>query len=148
MKIPEENLQKNLPKHRVSTGLFTLPICIDSYDNLKKLTPDFNKIEKLCKEINVGSFHVFTFDTLEKTSLYHARNFAPVYGVNEDPVTGTANGAVCAYLKQYGDLTETLIVCEQGDCIGRPGRVHVDLSKETMLVGGNAAIEKPRMVTV
>jgi trans-2,3-dihydro-3-hydroxyanthranilate isomerase len=93
--ISSDNIDDSLPKQIVSTGLFTLPICIRSFDILKKVKPDFEKIKKICKKINVGSFHLYTFDIQEKDLLYHARNFAPLYGVNEDPVTGTANGAVC-----------------------------------------------------
>ena len=90
------NLRGDFPLQAVSTGLFTLPIVVSSFSVLKHLEPDFDRIKSLCKQIDVGSFHVITFDTIDSTSLYHARNFPPCYGINEDPVTGTANGAVCS----------------------------------------------------
>lgn len=62
--------------------------------------------------------------------MYHARNFAPVYGVNEDPVTGTANGAVSSYLVKHKIIGKNNFICEQGDIIGRPGRVFVEIRND------------------
>ena len=140
LKISPDDIDTTLPCQAVSTGLFTLPICVKSFDILKNMKPDFNKIEKICNKNNFGSFHVFTLDTKEPDSTYHARNFAPVYGINEDPVTGTANGAVCSYLLKNGIIKGNNFVCEQGDIIGRPGRVHVEITEDVVKVGGIAKI--------
>jgi PhzF family phenazine biosynthesis protein len=140
LRISKEDIDDTLPKQKVSTGLFTLPICIKSYDVLESIKPDFDEIKNICKDLGVGSFHLFTFDTLEPKSVYHARNFAPVYGVNEDPVTGTANGAVCSYLVKNKIVKGNSFVCEQGDIIDRPGRVFVEVNDESIRVGGRAVI--------
>jgi Predicted epimerase, PhzC/PhzF homolog len=48
--------------------------------------------------------------------LIHGRMFSPASGINEDPVTGNANGPLGAYLVKYnlvptsGDLFEFSIV--------------------------------------
>jgi PhzF family phenazine biosynthesis protein len=112
------------------------------------MKPDFNKVKNLCQILDVGSIHVFTFDTIDESSVYHARNFAPVYGINEDPVTGTANGAVCAYLKDCNRFNKSHVVCEQGDIMGKPGRVIVDLSKDNVWVGGHTASDKPILISI
>lgn len=148
LNILKENIDESLPKQAVSTGLFTLPICICSYEVLKSINPDFDKIKKICEKHNFGSFHLFTFDTLEARSVYHARNFAPVYGINEDPVTGTANGAVCSYLLLNKIIHENILICEQGDIIGRPGRVFVEVNKNSVKVGGRAKIVKEKEIMV
>jgi PhzF family phenazine biosynthesis protein len=142
LKVDKKEIDFLLPHQIVSTGLFALPVCIKSFKTLEKIKPDFEKIKKLSKEINVGSFHVFTFDTKETTSIYHARNFAPFYSVNEDPVTGTANGAVCSYLVKNGIIKGNSFICEQGDIIGKPGRVHVQINDDAIKVGGIAKIVK------
>ncbi|MEM0493307.1 MAG: PhzF family phenazine biosynthesis protein [Candidatus Thermoplasmatota archaeon] len=139
LNIRKNDIDISLPRQRVSTGLFTLPICVRSYSTLRDMKPDFNMVKELCVDYNVGSIHVYTFDTLNKNSLYHARNFAPLYGVNEDPVTGTANGAVSCYLYRNGLTRKKRIWCEQGDIIGRPGRVYVEIgSNDHVKVGGRA----------
>lgn len=140
LNIDEKHIDDSLPKQLVSTGLFTLPVCVKSYEILKNMKPDFVKIKKICKQIGAGSFHVFTFETREPASFYHARNFAPVYGVNEDPVTGTANGAVSSYLVKHKKIDKNNFICEQGDIIGRPGRVFVEIRNDEIKVGGKAII--------
>lgn len=140
LRISSHHIRSDLPQQRVSTGLFTLPVCVSSYDALKTIKPDFQLVKRFCQKHHVGSLHVFTFETVDKTSLYHARNFAPLYGINEDPVTGTANGAVSSYLFHHGIISSDEVICEQGDIIKRPGRVKVSLIKDEVWVGGNACI--------
>ena len=136
--IPVEAIDASLPQQKVSTGLFTLPICLHSRHTLDRLSPDFNQIRMFCEKHSIGSWHVFTFKAKEKTSIYHARNFAPLYGINEDPVTGTANGAVTYFLYHHKLISTKTHICEQGDIIHRPGRVQVDLTDNQVKVGGTA----------
>jgi PhzF family phenazine biosynthesis protein len=138
LNISKESINQKFPKQTVSTGLYTLPICIDSFNKIKKIRPNFNKIKKICKKYNVGSIHIFTFDTIESDSIYHSRNFAPLYGINEDPVTGTANGAVCSYLFFNKIIEKNELICEQGDIIKRSGRVFVNIKDNKIKVGGRA----------
>lgn len=148
LNIPLNEIDSNLPKQAVSTGLFTLPICISSYNVLKTINPDFEKIKNLCLSLNVGSFHLFSFETIDPGSVYHARNFAPLYGINEDPVTGTANGAVCSYLLKNNIIKNNSFVCEQGDIINRSGRVFVEINGEIVKVGGGARIVEEKKIVV
>ena len=148
LRIDPKDIDNSLPEQIVSTGLFTLPLCVKSLDTLRNMRPDFQKVKNICDKIGVGSFHVFTFETIEPDSIYHARNFAPVYGVNEDPVTGTANGAVSSYLVQHKIIEKNIFICEQGDIIGRPGRVFVEIRNDEIKVGGKARIAQEREIEV
>ena len=148
LRIDTKDIDNSLPEQIVSTGLFTIPICIKSLDALRNIKPDFQKVKNICDKIGVGSFHVFTFETIEPDSMYHARNFAPVYGVNEDPVTGTANGAVSSYLVHHKIIKKNIFICEQGDIIGRPGRVFVEMRNDEIKVGGKARIAQEREIEV
>lgn len=140
LQISKDQIDNTLPNQIVSTGLFTLPICINSFKTLKSIKPNFEKIKRICKELNVGSFHLYTFDTIDSKSLYHARNFPPIYGVNEDPVTGTANGALCCYLVKNNIVKGNKFICEQGDIMGRSGRIYVEINNDAIKVGGKAII--------
>jgi trans-2,3-dihydro-3-hydroxyanthranilate isomerase len=75
--------------------------------------------------------------------------FAPLLGVPEDPATGSANGALGAYLvhHQAMEVTEptTYIVSEQGAEIDRPSTLYteVDSSGEEITavrVGGQVVL--------
>ncbi|MBS3748673.1 MAG: PhzF family phenazine biosynthesis protein [Candidatus Thermoplasmatota archaeon] len=146
--IDTEELCSDLLPERVSTGLFTLPVCVSSFSVLKNMKPDFHRVKRFCRKHQVGSLHVFTFDTIESKSLYHARNFAPLYDINEDPVTGTANGAVCSYLRRHQMTRSTEIICEQGDIINKSGRVTVKFLNDSVWVGGKATVDESVDLTV
>ena len=68
----------------------------------------------------------------------HIRAFAPAFGVPEDPVTGSANGALPSYLERYGllDRTGREYVAMQGMELGRDGRVHVRTDGKRTQIGG------------
>ena len=148
LNIKKYEIDESLPEQIVSTGLFTLPIGVKSLDILKRMKPHFDRIKKICMRYDVGSFHLFTFETMEINSTYHARNFAPVYGINEDPVTGTANGAVSSYLINNGIIKEKKFICEQGDIMGRSGRVFVEIDGDVVKVGGKATLVEERNIDV
>jgi trans-2,3-dihydro-3-hydroxyanthranilate isomerase len=80
----------------------------------------------------------------------HCRVFGPAVGVEEDPVTGTAAGALGAYIVRHGLMAEdkegvTRIVVEQGEEIHRPGLVEVEVERDDeefvgIRVGGRATV--------
>lgn len=96
------------------------------------------KLEGLC---------VFTTETVDRRSAAHVRFFAPTVGINEDPVTGSATGPVGVYLVQHnlaaadGELAGLIV--EQGDVMGRRGRVAVQVTVKNgvpaaVRIGGRA----------
>lgn len=53
------------------------------------------------------------------------RNFAPLYGIDEEAATGTANGALTEYLYWQGILKdEDQSLYLQGESMGRPSKIH------------------------
>jgi PhzF family phenazine biosynthesis protein len=122
-----------------------LPIVSDLYlympvKNLKiieKLKPEFQLLARELRILKVEAICVFSLETKEKGSAIHSRFFAPNYGINEDPVTGSANGPLGCYLYKYvipagytvvsRKLTDGRIefIGEQGDEIKRTGRVKI-----------------------
>ena len=120
-------------------------IYIKSIEALKKLNPDFTRLLKLSSE-NRGftEFTVFTMETLDQGNHAHLRFFAPFYGIDEDPVTGSANGPLLLVLKKLGlieaDTENKKYIFEQGDFLGRKGRVTVTYSaaKNELMISGNA----------
>jgi PhzF family phenazine biosynthesis protein len=72
----------------------------------------------------------------------YIRCFAPAVGVPEDPVTGSANAALGAYLARHGLLERTgrEYLAAQGAEVGREGRIHVRVLDDAGLteIGGQA----------
>ena len=64
----------------------------------------------------------------------HSRLFAPLAGVFEDPATGSASGALGAYLVHYrvfgGEATVVRLENEQGYELGRPSRILIEVVQD------------------
>jgi PhzF family phenazine biosynthesis protein len=118
---------EDLPIARASTGLPFLVVPVGYFEQLSAVDPDLAAVEALCEETDTEGLYAFTFDTLEGEATLHGRSFAPLAGISEDPVTGTASGAVGAYLRYQAALdAEDPLIFEQGHFLDRPGRVLVD----------------------
>jgi len=130
------------PLESVSTGLWSLPVPVARRRTLENMRPDFDAVAEVCRRCEVGALFVFTLDTLYPDCLVHARCFAPLYGVQEDPVTGTANGALGAYLHRHGLLERNPYTAEQGYEMGRGGLVTVEVAPEKVRVGGGAYVAR------
>lgn len=128
---------EDLPIARASTGMAFLIVPVNYFEQLGDVDPDLGAIADLCETVDAVGLYAFTFDTLERESTVHGRLFAPSIGVDEDPVTGTASGAVGAYLRRFSGVEGTAFRCEQGDFLDRPGRVRVE-TDGAIRVGGRA----------
>jgi len=136
------------PLENVSTGRKKLMVPIDSLKTLGEVKPNFPAMIEYCRKVNTTGFHLFTFETFEQGSSVSTRHFAPIVGVNEDPVTGNSNAAMGAYLvknKIFPIKPEITFISEQGYHMGRPGKLVVRI--ETMgeeitkvQVGGKAIV--------
>ncbi|WP_254543294.1 PhzF family phenazine biosynthesis protein [Halomarina pelagica] len=129
----------DLPLAWSSTGLAFLVVPVARLDDLGNATPDAAAVEALCESVDATGVYAFTFETLDPDAALHGRMFAPLAGVPEDPVTGTASGAVGAYLREYDafDDLPAEMAFEQGHFVQRPGRALVRARGE-IRVGGRA----------
>jgi PhzF family phenazine biosynthesis protein len=69
------------------------------------------------------------------------RAFAPSQGVNEDPVCGSGNGAVAAFIRESGqmDVFGSSYVSSQGAIVGRKGRLSISFDASGAIrVGGES----------
>jgi PhzF family phenazine biosynthesis protein len=76
----------------------------------------------------------------ESAGVFHARNPFPVGGVVEDPATGAAAAALGGYLRAAGLVTPpATIVIRQGEAMGRPSRLVVEIpARGGIVVTGTA----------
>jgi PhzF family phenazine biosynthesis protein len=85
--------------------------------------------DKLARVDDRAAFAFHTADTVDPGSHWHLRFFAPFHGVDEDIVTGSAQGPMgVVYLAMREPSPRegwTELLGEQGDHLGRPGRVRV-----------------------
>ena len=90
----------------------------------------------------------YATDTVDPEATVHCRMFAPGLGVPEDPATGSAAGALGAYLTKNRVINpvdgQVSLTVEQGIEIARPSRIHVEVETDSagevaeVRVGGKA----------
>ncbi|WP_406845569.1 PhzF family isomerase [Flavobacterium soyae] len=127
--LDNTDIDENCPIQIASTGHSKVMIGIKSRAKLNALLPKYNDLADLSKQINCNGYFVFTFDSDSKDILTYGRMFAPAIGINEDPVTGNANGPLGGYLIQNKivDFKNNLFEFngKQGEKIDRLGIVKV-----------------------
>lgn len=147
--LKENDLLENAPIQFVDTGHGKVMICIKSKEKLNSLNPDYTRLAEFSTVTGYKGYFVFTLDGNDKNILTHGRMFAPAIGINEDPVTGNANGPLGAYLVKHnlvehdGDLLS--FTGKQGEAMGRPGTVDIEVYinngvPDKVKIGGNAVI--------
>lgn len=120
-------------------------IHLNTLKDLSRLKPDFKSLKILTEEKKeFEAVTVYTKETFEPGSTAHLRFFAPRFGIDEDPVTGSANGPLLLVLKETGLIDKNTegrsYTFEQGDFIGRKGRVNVTYSgfEKSLTISGKA----------
>lgn len=141
--LEKSDIEDKCPIQIASTGHSKVMIGIKSRTKLNNLTPDYPDLARLSKEINCNGYFVFTFDSDDKDILTYGRMFAPGIGINEDPVTGNANGPLGGYLIQNEivafDGNEFGFNGRQGEKIDRLGVIKVKVSIEA---------NKPKLIQI
>jgi len=148
--LSRDDLDESLPIQVITTGLSCLAVPIRSLADLRDCHVNASLLADIYTRHGGTGCHAFTRETLEVgASRAHARFFAPADNIPEDPATGSACGALGAYLVHHGALSlepadgRYKFVIEQGDFIHRPSRINLDVKGETgrveeVKVGGQA----------
>jgi trans-2,3-dihydro-3-hydroxyanthranilate isomerase len=132
--VPEAIVETGLPVQVVSTGVPQMMVPVRSLAEVQSLAPDqlnASALNRACGACGTECVMVFTFETARPEATVHVRMFAPLLGVPEDPATGSANGALGAYLVHHRAVPVTKptthIVSEQGAEINRPSTLYVEV---------------------
>lgn len=137
--IDLEQIDSAKPIQIVSTGLKDIILPIKSEECLANIHPGFDGISVLSKEKNAVGIHAFAF-TQDSAADAVCRNFAPLYGINEESATGTASCALASYLFKYYQKKNQYIF-EQGYSLNAPSKIVVNVEYhediiDAIFVGG------------
>ncbi|WP_044201440.1 PhzF family phenazine biosynthesis protein [Flammeovirga sp. OC4] len=113
--------------HCATEGMF-LVAEIESEELLKKLTPDFNLINKESPDLGI----IVTAKGQEVD--FVSRFFHPGIGINEDPVTGSAHTVLIPYWAEK--LQKKEMIAHQVS--KRGGVLHCILNEDRVLISGTA----------
>ncbi len=144
--LAREDLDEGLPIQVITTGLSCMAVPIRSLADLRSCRVNAALLAEIYTRRGATGCHAFTRETIEiGASRAHARFFAPADNIAEDPATGSACGALGAYLIHHDALSlepedgRYKFVIEQGDFIHRPSRINLDVK------GGAQAVEEVKV---
>ena len=129
-----DGIADTLPVQIVSTGLKDIMVPVTDPEILGRMTPDFSAITRLSLEKECIGIHAFS--PAKETDLTAiCRNFAPLYGIDEESATGTSNCALACYLYRYASKQDQYIF-EQGRNLNSISRIYVKLDTEDNTITG------------
>ncbi len=115
---------------------------------LRGLKPDLNAMTDLNRRTDTTGVTVYAIDDQRDAPAgVELRSFAPLHGIAEDPVCGSGNASVGAYLHATGGLARFpagRYLARQGAAVGRAGEIQVSVDGSTggdspeIRVGGSA----------
>lgn len=120
-----------------STGAWTLLLPIKKLSTFKIMKPTNSYFPGILTAFPFASIHPFCIEQTIAGEWY-ARHFSgATTGTIEDPVTGTAAGALAAYLRWQKGIDEKYFIMTQGHELNQPGRVEVKLenNKKISIIG-------------
>lgn len=157
--VPSDESISKLKPMSISTGLPDIMLPIPSKNDLDQMVPHMNIISELSKELEVVGIHAFATNYDNETCYDNAscsdnelsserkvfcRNFAPLYGIDEEAATGTSNGALAYYFYINGMLSPNGVLnVIQGESIQRPSSITATLSQASPDVSAHTARHVP-----
>lgn len=139
------------PLRYVSVGFPFLFVAVKGRTVIERVRINIPIMEK----IGLKEVFVFTDDTLDTQFHFHARMFAPLLGIPEDPATGSAAAAFAGYLADRDPQRDGVLKwsIEQGFEMGRPSLMYIEAEKKdgkitAVRVGGNAVMMMEGLFTI
>jgi PhzF family phenazine biosynthesis protein len=126
----------------VDVGPVWLVVELGESKDIHTLVPDMEEIAELSNDLNIAGLTVFTLTGKEPYAVY-TRSFAPALNVPEDPVCGSGNASVAAFLTHFDKLglTGHAYTANQGREVGRNGAISVRVSSADLSIEiGGASI--------
>lgn len=136
-----KNQPNGLRPSAVKVGLADIMVPVDSKAALDNVVQNRAAVIELSKELQVGGAHLF-YCTQEGQPTAFCRNFAPLYGIDEESATGTSNAALTYFLHQNGRIKSGAVnMFVQGETMGRPSQIMSRIDDDSMIqIGGGAVI--------
>lgn len=134
------SLEKNAPPCLVDVGARWVVAQLPSAQAVFDTVPDLQRMRLQDSTGKHTGVVIFGKHAPETEAKIEVRAFAPAHGVNEDPVCGSGNGSVAAYIRHTGQVDEfgSDFLATQGAAVGRAGKLRLSIADDAIRVGGNA----------
>ena len=124
---------------RVDVGVVWLVANMGHAGVIATLEPKLDTLLEVSTQTQAAGVTVFGRSNDGQSAL-HVRSFAPALGVAEDPVCGSGNASVAAFLLHTGKSSDfgSQYIARQGMQVGRDGQVAVRIDGGRIWIGGYA----------
>ncbi|MGC6388890.1 PhzF family phenazine biosynthesis protein [Ewingella sp. S1.OA.A_B6] len=125
--LTSDMLDPRIPPAVAHGGGDHLVLALRDRDLLRNMKYDLNRGRQMATR---EGFVTFNLIFAEHARLFHVRNPFPAGGVYEDPATGAAAAALAGYLRDIDWPHGHSLVINQGEDMGVPSRLLVDIDPE------------------
>lgn len=103
---------------------------LDAVNGVQVDMPELRKVEPIFDGIASNPF-VFCEGGEASDTDFHARMFAPLFGIPEDPATGSAVASMSGWISEHvmAETETRSFKIEQGYEMGRPSEIYLDIEK-------------------
>jgi len=120
---------EQFPAERWSAGNPFSCVPLKNLDAMSRCRVDLARFDTTFGGTSRAAAFVFCRETADAGNTFHARMFAPAFGILEDPATGSAVAAFAGYLAAHGGFANGThaVRIEQGYEMGRPSLMELTL---------------------
>jgi trans-2,3-dihydro-3-hydroxyanthranilate isomerase len=115
----------------LSAGNPTIFVAVKGREVVDRAHLDLRRLQTL---IGVDSDPLCVFIFAPTSEGAYSRMFAPLYGISEDPATGSSTGPLASFMMRNGLIScasGTRLISEQGTKMGRRSILHVSIHGES-----------------
>src|SRR5438105_5369303 len=130
LNLVPEVLDPRIPPQRSVSEEGNLFLCVRDREVLRRVRPDPGPLPAIARQLGVIGFVPFTLAPAPGIDVALRALFAD-HGVAEDPVTGSASAQLALLVHGFQPAPiPRRFVFSQGDELGRPGRIEIELRAE------------------
>lgn len=132
LNLTMSDLDARFMPQAVSTGIPFLIVPVETLDALERARFELSRLRELMPRVGAEAVYAFARGSRGGSAALHARSFTAAFGIPEDPATGSAAGALAAFLSHHRYFGDARVDCavEQGLEIGRPSKLHLRAQTE------------------
>jgi trans-2,3-dihydro-3-hydroxyanthranilate isomerase len=148
--LSTDDIDQRFPTQEVSTGTSFIIAPLKTLEAVKRAEVNLPKFKQMIvageKEQAARKIFIFCPEAENPENQFHARCFVHLYGIPEDPATGSANGNFAGWLAKYRYFGHSKVTArvEQGYEIGRPSLLFLDSEDKSdsivVKVGGHVQL--------
>lgn len=139
--LPPQMRTGSLTPCVAKSGLADILVPVEEKEQLDRAEQNRGEVIRLSKLHGGVGVHLYYFTGLNDTIAF-CRNFAPLFGIDEESATGTSNAALTYYLYSQGKIaTERVNTILQGETMGRPSMIYSSVDGAgNIWIGGSGVI--------